>query len=97
MVRGVVVAGLEIVEAGFRIVVISAVAQRVNACHTSRLRKNVAPCVVGIGGVDRFRQANEIPVGVPRRQGANTVSVIGIICCFSTGRDLHKLAAILPC
>ena len=79
VVRGVVVAGLEIVEAGFGIVVIAAVTQRVNACHTSRLRKNVAPCVVGIGGVDRFRQANEIPVGVPRRQGAEDFNHVALL------------------
>ena len=40
---------MEVIESGFGIVVIPAVAQGVGACHASGLRKNVAPCVILIG------------------------------------------------
>lgn len=104
-------AGLEVIEPGFYVIVISTVAQGVPVgqgragsllihqagADAVRNANELAPGIVGIGGVDLFRPANEISVGILHRHGANTVSVIGIICCFSTGRDLHKLAAILPC
>lgn len=76
---GVVVTGLQIIEAGFGIVVIAAITQRIGAGHAAGLRENVAPCVVGIGSVDCFRQANEIPVGVPRRQGAENLNHVALL------------------
>ena len=59
MVRGVVVAGLEVVEAGFGVVVVAAVAQGVAADETGRgggpsgggIRGHVAPRVVGVVAV----------------------------------------------
>ena len=107
----VIIAALQIIEAGFYVIVIPTVAQGVPVgqgraggllIHQAGAvavgnANELAPGIVGIGGVDLSRPANEIPVGILHRHGANTVSVIGIICCFSTGRDLHKLAAILPC
>ena len=61
MVCGVIVAGLEVIEPSLRIVVIPAVAQGVGACHASGLRKNVAPCVVGIA--DRIRSRTAVSRG----------------------------------
>ena len=50
MVRRVVVAGLEVIEPGFGIVVIPAITQRVRACHAAGLRENIAPSVILIRG-----------------------------------------------
>ena len=70
---------MEVIETSLRIVVISTVTQGVGAGHAAGLRENIAPCVVGIGSVDRFRQANEIPVGVPRRQGAEDFNHVALL------------------
>ncbi len=51
MVRGVIVAGLEVIEAGFGVVVVAAIAERVNACHTAGGCQDFAPGVVGIGRI----------------------------------------------
>ena len=48
-VRGVIVAGLEIIETGFCIVVVPAIAERVLVGHGAGLGQEVAPCVVLIG------------------------------------------------
>ena len=45
----VIIAALQIIEAGFGIAVIPAITQRVDACHASGLRENVAPRIVLIG------------------------------------------------
>ena len=76
---GVVVAGLEVIETSLRIVVIPAVTQRVGAGYAAGLRENIAPCIVGISSVDCFRQANEISVGVPRRQGAENLNHVALL------------------
>jgi len=70
---------LEVIETSLRIVVISTVTQGVGAGHAVGLRENIAPCVVGIGGVDCFRQAIEIPVGGPRRQGAENLNHVALL------------------
>ena len=48
MVRGVIVAALEIIEAGFGVVVVAAIAERVNACHSAGAADDIAPCVIGV-------------------------------------------------
>ena len=48
MVCGVVVAGLEAIEAGFGIVVIATVAQGIDVCHTAGAADDIAPGIVGV-------------------------------------------------
>ena len=49
MVRRVVIAGLEVIEARFGIVIVATVAQRVDAGHAAGDRQVIAPSVIGIG------------------------------------------------
>ena len=70
---------MQIIEAGFGIAVIPAITQRVDACHASGLRENVAPCIVGIGGVDLFRPADEVSVGILHRQGAENFNHVALL------------------
>ena len=48
-VCGVVVAGLEVVEAGFVVVVVATIAEWVFIRHGAGLREDIAPCVVFVG------------------------------------------------
>ena len=48
MVAGVVISALEIVEAGFGVVVIAPVAQGIDAGHCAGAGEQITPCVVGV-------------------------------------------------
>jgi hypothetical protein len=48
VIHRVIIAALQIVESGFRIVVIATVAKRIRICHAASGRQEVAPCVVGV-------------------------------------------------
>ena len=47
---GVVVAGLEVVKAGFLVIVVAAVAEGVHLCQGAGSGKDLAVGVVGVGG-----------------------------------------------
>ena len=93
MVRRVVIAALQIIEPGFGIVVVATVAQWVpvgkgrtggllihQAVAVSvRNANQLAPGIVGIGGVDLFRPANEISVGILHRQGAENFNHVALL------------------
>ena len=49
MVCGVVVAGLEVIEADFGVVIVASIAQGVDVCHRAALGEDIAPSVIGIG------------------------------------------------
>ena len=51
MVCGVVVAALEVIEAGFGVVVVAAIAEGVDACHGAGGCQDFAPGVIGIGRI----------------------------------------------
>ena len=50
MVRRIVVSALEVVEAGFGVVVVASVAERVDLCHGAGGVGNLTPGVVGVAG-----------------------------------------------
>ena len=93
IVRRVVVAGLEVIETGFGIVVVTTIAKRVEICEGGagglfvdevvaaavEDAGQLAPCIVGIGGVDLFRPANEISVGILHRQGAENFNHVALL------------------
>ena len=93
MVCRVIIAALQIIEPGFYVVVIPTVAQGVpvgkggaggllihQAVTVSvRNANQLAPCIVGIGGVDLFRPANEISVGILHRQGAENFNHVALL------------------
>ena len=56
----IIVAGLQIVEAGFEIVVIATVAEGVNACHAAGGCQDFAPGVVGIGRIGCAAGSDEL-------------------------------------
>lgn len=86
MVGGVIVAGLQVIEPSFVIVVIATVAQGVDAGHCAGAGEQITPCVVGIsrngstGGCDQFDnialQVQDVIIG---REAA--AAVRGILQC----------------
>ena len=76
MVRGVIVAGLEVVEAGFGIVDVASVAQGVAVDEADRgggssdggIRGHVAPRVVGVVAVGLDGVAGDVAIGVLDRR-----------------------------
>ena len=93
MVCWVVITALQIIEPGFDVVVISTVAQGVPVgqggaggllIHQAvavavRNANQLAPGIVSIGDVDLFRPANEIPVGILHRHGAEDFNHVSLL------------------
>ena len=93
MVCRVIIAALQIIEPGFDIIIVATVAQGVpvgqgraggllihQAVAVSvRNANQLAPCIVGIGGVDLFRPANEISVGILHRHGTEDFNHVPLL------------------
>ena len=60
MVCGVVVAGLEAIEAGFGVVVVAAIAEGIDACHSAGAADDIAPCVIGVACDRHILKAGDI-------------------------------------
>ena len=106
--RWVIVPALQIVQPRFRVVDVSAVAQRVlfaeGCCHRTGGGQRVAPCVVGVGHDARAAGADEaghvalrvLDVEVLRAvvvHGQRAGRVVGKVQLIATPRQLHQLVA----
>ena len=101
---------MEVIEAGFYVIVISTVAQGVpvgqgraggllihQAVAVSvRNANQLAPCIVGIGGVDLFCPADEVSVGILHRHGTENLYHVALLVqsievCYVTAAIIGRI------